>query len=76
MLLAHGMLQTHFQNGADMVIRQRIPDIFALPAEADQVHLLQDPQLVGYAAENGIPGVTMSMLKADMIAAIRAAEEA
>lgn len=33
-------------------------------------------QLVGYAAENGIPGITMSMLKADMIAAIRAAEEA
>ena len=31
-------------------------------------------QLAQYAADNGIEGVTTSMLKADMIAAIRAAE--
>ena len=31
-------------------------------------------QLAQYAAENGIEGVSTSMLKADMIAAIRAAE--
>ena len=31
-------------------------------------------QLAQYAAENGIKGVSTSMLKADMIAAIRAAE--
>lgn len=32
-------------------------------------------QLLEYAQVNGIDGVSMSMLKADMIAAIRAAEE-
>ena len=31
-------------------------------------------QLAQYAAENGIEGVTTAMLKADMIAAIKAAE--
>ena len=31
-------------------------------------------QLAQYAADNGIGGVSTSMLKADMIAAIRAAE--
>lgn len=31
-------------------------------------------QLLEYAQANGIEGVSMSMLKADMIAAIRAAE--
>lgn len=31
-------------------------------------------ELAQYAAENGIEGVSASMLKADMIAAIRAAE--
>jgi hypothetical protein len=31
-------------------------------------------QLAQYAAENGIEGVYTSMLKADMIAAIKAAE--
>ena len=31
-------------------------------------------QLAQYAEEHGIAGVTTSMLKADMIAAIRAAE--
>ena len=31
-------------------------------------------QLAQYATENGIEGVSTSMLKADMIAAIRAAE--
>lgn len=31
-------------------------------------------QLAQYAADNGIEGVSTSMLKADMIAAIRAAE--
>ena len=30
-----------------MLIRQRIQDIFAVPAEFDQVHLLEKPQLVG-----------------------------
>lgn len=33
-------------------------------------------QLAAYAAEHGITGVSTSMLKADMIAAIRAAEGA
>lgn len=33
-------------------------------------------QLAAYATEHGIQGVSTSMLKADMIAAIRAAEEA
>lgn len=33
-------------------------------------------QLAQYAEDNGIEGVSASMLKADMIAAIRAAEEA
>ena len=32
-------------------------------------------QLAQYAAENGIEGVSTSMLKADMIAAIKAAEK-
>ena len=32
-------------------------------------------QLAQYAAENGIEGVSASMLKADMIAAIKAAEK-
>lgn len=31
-------------------------------------------QLMAYAEENGIEGVSMAMLKADMIAAIEAAE--
>jgi hypothetical protein len=31
-------------------------------------------QLAQYAAENGIEGVSTAMLKADMIAAIKAAE--
>ena len=44
------MLQAHFQNGLYMVIRQGIEDILALPAEFDQLHLLQDPQLVGNGA--------------------------
>jgi hypothetical protein len=33
-------------------------------------------ELAAYAAENGIEGVSTSMLKADMIAAIKAAEGA
>lgn len=33
-------------------------------------------QLMEYAQAQGIGGVSMTMLKADMIAAIRAAEEA
>ena len=44
------MLQTHLQNGADMVVSQRIEYIFAVPVAFDQMHLLQDPQLVGNSA--------------------------
>ena len=33
-----------------MVIRQGIEDVFALPAEFDQVHLLEQAQLVGDGA--------------------------
>lgn len=42
-ILFHNVLQSHLQNGTNMVVRQRIEDIFALPAEFDQMHLLQDP---------------------------------
>ena len=40
LVLFHNMLQPHLQNGANMVVRQRIKDVFALPAEFDQMHLL------------------------------------
>ena len=38
-LLFHYVLQTHLQNGADMVVCQRIEDIFAVPVAFDQMHL-------------------------------------
>ena len=44
------MLQSHFQNGQHMVIIQGVKDIFTLPAEFDQMHLLQDAQLMGDVA--------------------------
>ena len=34
------MLQTHFQDGLHMIVRQGIEDILAFPAEFDQLHLL------------------------------------
>ena len=40
-LVTHDMLQAHFQDGAHMIIGQRIPQILAVPADFDQVHLLQ-----------------------------------
>ena len=40
LLLFHNMLQTHLQNGANMVVRQGIKDVFALPAEFNEMHLL------------------------------------
>ena len=33
-----------------MLIRQRIPDILTLPAEFDQMHFFQEPQLMGNGA--------------------------
>ena len=44
------MLQTHLQNGFHMIVRQGIQDIFPLPAEFDELHLLQNPKLVGNGA--------------------------
>jgi len=41
------MLQTHFQYGPDMVICQGVQNILPLPAELDQMHLLQQSQLMG-----------------------------
>ena len=33
-----------------MVVRQRVEDVFPLPAEFDQVHLLEQPELMGNGA--------------------------
>ena len=41
------VFQTHLQNGLHMVVGQRVEDVLPLPAELDQVHLLQKPKLVG-----------------------------
>ena len=38
--VTHHMLQTHLQDGLHMVIGQRVPEVLAVPAEFDQVHLL------------------------------------
>lgn len=44
--------------------------------EPESVNLdgMTKAQLLEYAAEKGIPGVSSSMLKADILAAIKAAE--
>lgn len=44
------VFQTHLQNGLHMVVSQRVEDVLPLPAKFDQVHLLQNPKLVGNGA--------------------------
>jgi hypothetical protein len=44
------MFKAHLQNGANMIVCQRVKKIFSFPPELDQMHLLEDPQLMGYGA--------------------------
>ena len=51
------VFQTHLQNGLHMVVSQRVEDVLPLPAEFDQVHLLQNPKLVGNGALADVHGL-------------------
>ena len=44
------MFQAHLQDGLHMIVCQGVEHILAIPTEFDQVHLLQNPQLVGDGA--------------------------
>ena len=45
--LLQNVLQTHLQDGFHVVVRQGIEDVFSIAAELDELHLLEDAQLVG-----------------------------